>query len=345
MPLVFLLRLLEGRLRAICQPIRESCRQCVTGIGVRRTRRPQGSETMEPEESIFLVERLSERQLQLLYRRILRNYEDRCSFPALLSCLPRLELSGDVDTLRLVFESCDLSKKGHLTFAEFNITYDILFARSRVPLESILQRSVVYVRAIRYGYSKVDNKYIYEAISGTSYELKERVVYATDLKSLGLGGGGVEVSKMSGNFDTLIGLILTDQATNTSNGSELKWWIRLSSDSVFNESTARCALALGLPHLHPPQDSDLSRYLAPSSHRQYVIHPGFRRPLLVHSSTVPLRTSYLAQLPVIEVVTSPKWSLRRYFISRFSVFRSHANLPCSEHINALHRADSLTNVS
>lgn len=290
-------------------------------------------------------DRLSEKQLHLVYQRILRSYDDKCSFTALLNCLSRLHLCRDTETLRHVFESCDQKKKGHLSFDEFSIAYDILFARSKIPSPNILQNSVVYVKAIRYGYSKVDKKYIYEVISGTSYELMERVIYSTDLKGVGLGSAGVEVVKMTGNFESLVGLVLTDQATNSTNGSELRWWIRLSSDTASNEPTTRCAVALGLPYLFPPSDGDSARVFTPSSHRQHVLQEGIRRIYTVQSLSIALRASYLTRVPVVEINASSRWSLRRYYVSRISVFRSHANLPCSEHANALRRADGIGKVS
>jgi hypothetical protein len=294
--------------------------------------------------------RLSNKQIIEVFHRVLKNNDGKCNFPVFLNTIFKLNIHRDTEFLRIVFESCDNTKKGILNENDFIIAYNIIYNHYMLPIRTMYQQSKVYLRAIRYGYSKVDMKYIFEVITGTCDELREKVMYSLDLRGFQLSkSSNTQLSKYTGNASTIVRLMIIDQQTNISNNSELKWWINLSAEPGASESVAAAYLMFGLPSSTISYELQSTQQILDTSIgvltlQQHLLDQENKRTL--QSSTFSIRMSafYLRNVPVVEMYNNKTWALTKYYRARATMFRSHANLPCNEDAYALARAESFSRV-
>jgi len=247
--------------------------------------------------------------------------------------------------------------------AAYNVVYD-----HDPELDNSYKKSPNYFQACRYGLDKASNKFIFEIYSGTLTHVLHKTCFSEDGSSQtfnvdrsfkGKAPPSRVSSKESDGFETkldldyIVSLVDEDAVWNEKSGSNIMWWIDVSSKKV---TPSLFIKAFSLPRSVEAMfqnevfDKDRSKRLSLSDRTTLEgdVH-GLHH---IKSLNLFIQTMYLEKHPVVNphpaFFAFLPWPIRvifTYVSNRIAFVYSLDNAKDGEFRNALERAERISSVS
>jgi len=191
--------------------------------------------------------RLTSSQLYDLYRRLDTNNDGSLDINEFYELSRRLAIKGDggatttitEEQLLNAFNMADVDNSGTLEVNEFQMAYDMLYYGT-IMENAKAASGDTFVRATRYGFDRVENKYVFQQYTGTLFTLIDYWDYTEP--------DGIMPLPCSGGLGDIYKMILQDGQTNHKTGSNLLWWIDVAAETMSPGVMATLVSSLGLPN-------------------------------------------------------------------------------------------------
>jgi hypothetical protein len=254
----------------------------------------------------------------------------------------------DENELVLAFREADTSSSGKLDMHEFVHAYDLLQDNA---LAGKAGNAENYVRAVRYGIDKSTRpaRYIMHMYAGTTSAID------TFVDLLDEGSGKKNKAFEGGGLDILVKIMAKDGEENDRHGSNLLWWVDVSTLQVLPGTVRQLMKNFGLPE--DVETCFYSDFLTPERETRLRMGAGKiskgSLKLEVKSLNFFVQNLWLFQRPLVheygpwvESLCSERLKTAvRYLSSRFSQFYTLSGEKCKENKFALQRAEEQALVS
>ena len=256
--------------------------------------------------------RLTQAQISSLYRRLDINADGEVDLPEFLGIAKKLKLSSDPQFLAETFKKVDIHGTGKLNLPQFANAYNLIYDHDP-DMDLIYSKMPSHVTACRYGLDKFHKKFIYEVYMGSLTRIVHKTVYEEDGscktyyvdrtykgRSPPSRISKVKENKQRFDLDFIVDLIDADGDWNLKTGSNIMWWVDVSSQKVTPKVFIK---AFSLPRALEPM-FQLEIFDAKRSNRMHLaqkttsegdIH-GFHH---INSLNLFIQTMYMEKFPIV----------------------------------------------